>query len=727
MAAKTACAWRSRSGSSGTSSAAIDRSERTGGGAQLERRDAGLAAHAAAGAGRQRAGRPAPRHQLRVEMHDDDVAALLRPQRLGRGAPHGQGLGRVAQHALGVEQAARQIEIGVRFAGIVDRPGLGADQAGRAHRDRERHPVRVAQLERRLDHDRIEVVAAGAGVAGAPDAHHRAFLDRSLHQASIARRKTGYTRPVKQRVFRDPVHGLIELGGPDRELGPVLETRAFQRLRRLHQMGFASLVYPGAEHSRFGHALGSFHVAQRVTRQLQLAPDVARHVVLAALLHDIGHGPFSHSWEQVAGDIDHEAWGARIVEQDDELRGVLADIDPGLPEALCGFWRKTYRPAFARKLVSSQLDVDRLDYLLRDGHYSGAGYATFDLEWILHALQIQPVHAGDDPDDLVIDYRRGKYAVEQYLFARSYMYAQVYHHKTVRAADWMFLKIMERYRELAAGGLEPPGLEPVARMARGADPGGGRVPVARRRLGDRGDRQLGRARSRLVEPGGARRGTARSFAAPGVAAAVQDHRAWPRRGRHRSSARAGRAGGAGALRRGGTSLCAARQRRADRIPVRGRRGALRHRPSGARHGHARAGCSTTSRSAGRCRQCGCCALRSSSMRSSRSQNVRSATARRLARRGRRRCARDARSTVDHSRLSAPRVSKKRSSTGQVPRRYSPRARGSHLDLKLSTRRDLRGDISARSSLPQFGQLARAHSWHVRCNLPRLFGGRSGTL
>ena len=205
-------------------------------------------------------------------------------------------------------------------------------------------------------------------------------------------------------------------------------------------MGFASLVYPGAEHSRFGHALGSFHVAQRVTLQLQLAPDVARHVVLAALLHDIGHGPFSHSWEQVAGD-DHEAWGARIVEQDDELRGVLADIDPGLPEALCGFWRKTYRPAFARKLVSSQLDVDRLDYLLRDGHYSGAGYATFDLEWILHALQIQPVHAGDDPDDLVIDYRRGKYAVEQYLFARSYMYAQVYHHKTVRAADWMFLKI----------------------------------------------------------------------------------------------------------------------------------------------------------------------------------------------------------------------------------------------------------------------------------------------
>jgi hypothetical protein len=272
---------------------------------------------------------------------------------------------------------------------------------------------------------------------------------------------------VKHRVFRDPVHGLIEFAGTDSELGPVLETRAFQRLRRLHQMGFAWLVYPGAEHSRFGHALGSFHVARRVTRQLGLDPDVTRHVVLAALLHDIGHGPFSHSWEQVSGDVDHESWGARIVSEDPELNGTLAELDPGLPAALCGFWRKTYRPMFARKLVSSQLDVDRLDYLLRDGHYSGAGYATFDLEWILHALQVQPVHAGDDPVDLVIDYRRGKLAVEQYLFARSYMYAQVYHHKTVRAAEWMFLKIMERFRELAATGDEPAGLEPVARAARG--------------------------------------------------------------------------------------------------------------------------------------------------------------------------------------------------------------------------------------------------------------------
>src|SRR3990172_3063438 len=97
----------------------------------------------------------------------------------------------------------------------------------------------------------------------------------------------------RDRVFRDPVHGLIELRGDDRAAVAVIDTRAFQRLRRIKQMGFAWLVYPGAEHSRFGHALGAFHIAQRVTRRLDLEPTLARHVKVAALLHDIGHGPFS--------------------------------------------------------------------------------------------------------------------------------------------------------------------------------------------------------------------------------------------------------------------------------------------------------------------------------------------------------------------------------------------------------------------------------------------------
>jgi hypothetical protein len=283
---------------------------------------------------------------------------------------------------------------------------------------------------------------------------------------------------MRDRVFRDPVHGLIELRGDDRPIAELLETRAMQRLRRIKQMGMAWLVYPGAEHSRFSHALGALHVAQRVTRQLKLDGRVALDVKVAALLHDIGHGPFSHAWEHVFPGSDHEKWGARIVAEDAELHGALETLAPGLAESVRGFWHKSYRPAFARKLVSSQLDVDRLDYLLRDGHFSGAGYATYDLDWILHALAVEDVYsssagpaAADDPRDLVIDYRRGTYAVEQYLFARSYMYAQVYHHKTVRSAEWMLIKLFERYRVLAAAGAEPPGLEAAATLARGGELG----------------------------------------------------------------------------------------------------------------------------------------------------------------------------------------------------------------------------------------------------------------
>jgi HD superfamily phosphohydrolase len=272
---------------------------------------------------------------------------------------------------------------------------------------------------------------------------------------------------VKDRVFRDPVHGLIEFKGIDRPIADLLDTHAMQRLRRIKQMGFAWLVYPGAEHSRFGHALGAFHIAQRVTRRLDLDATVARHVKVAALLHDIGHGPFSHAWEHVFDGHDHERWGAKIVEGDPQLRTALEELEPGLPATLGRFWGKGYHPHFARKLVSSQLDVDRLDYLLRDGHYSGAGYATYDLDWIIHAIQI--AHVRDGRTDLVVDYRRGMYAVEQYLFARSYMYAQVYHHKTVRAAEWMFIKTLERFAHLARESAEPPDLPIAAAMARGSD------------------------------------------------------------------------------------------------------------------------------------------------------------------------------------------------------------------------------------------------------------------
>lgn len=275
---------------------------------------------------------------------------------------------------------------------------------------------------------------------------------------------------MKDRVFRDPVHGLIEFKGEDRPIADLLETGAMQRLRRIKQMGFAWLVYPGAEHSRFGHALGAFHIAQRVTQRLDLDRKLAQLIRVAALVHDVGHGPFSHAWEHVFPGNDHERWGARIVAENVELHDALIQLDDEMPARLGKLFDKTsgFEPRFARKLVSSQLDVDRLDYLLRDGHYSGAGYATYDLAWIIHAIQIANVHPDRaDGSDLVVDYRRGMYAVEQYLFARSYMYAQVYHHKTVRAAEWMFIKTLERFAVLTRAGSEPPALPIAGEMARG--------------------------------------------------------------------------------------------------------------------------------------------------------------------------------------------------------------------------------------------------------------------
>jgi HD superfamily phosphohydrolase len=273
---------------------------------------------------------------------------------------------------------------------------------------------------------------------------------------------------MKGRVFRDPVHGLVGLEGSDAALAALLDTRAMQRLRRVRQMGFASLVYPGAEHSRFGHALGALHVAGRVCEALKLADDVTRDVKVAALLHDIGHGPYSHAWEEALPGPKHEAWGRRIVAEDDEMGAALALIAPDLRERVIALFDKRYTPRLARKLVSSQLDVDRMDYLLRDAHFSGVGYSAYDLGWIVHALRAAPVRDDpDDPLDLVVDYRRGMHAVEQYLFGRSYMYAQVYYHKTVRAAEWLFTFVMRRFGELARAGREPAGLSAAATLARG--------------------------------------------------------------------------------------------------------------------------------------------------------------------------------------------------------------------------------------------------------------------
>lgn len=258
------------------------------------------------------------------------------------------------------------------------------------------------------------------------------------------------------KVFRDPVHNLI---GFDKERDALvlqlIDTPQFQRLRHIRQLGVSSLVYPGATHTRFSHALGTAFLMKRVLAHFQnLSPPAAlkrtlaehRELLLAAaLLHDLGHLPFSHLVEEFTH-ISHESWTVRIVQDpQSEIHAILAQANPFYPERIVQLFDRTFQPAFAVKLLSSQLDVDRMEYLLRDSLCTGVTYGYFDANWLIHSLRLV-AEQGDW--ELALDLRKGLHAAEGYVLARYYMYQQVYHHKTARAADVMVRKILQRAAEL---------------------------------------------------------------------------------------------------------------------------------------------------------------------------------------------------------------------------------------------------------------------------------------
>lgn len=263
------------------------------------------------------------------------------------------------------------------------------------------------------------------------------------------------------KTFMDPVHGPITVD--DELLLALLETPALQRLRRIRQLGGAFTTYHGAEHSRFGHALGSLHVMGRVLDRLQargagLDPESRRAALAAALLHDVGHGPFSHALEGVlTPGTAHEEWARRIL------------LDPGgggVPEAFAacgpGLRRRVWAILSRREeafpwladLLASELDVDRMDYLLRDALYTGATYGRFDLERILATMGL---HEGR----LVLAYK-GLHAAEQYVLSRYFMYWQVYLHKTSRAQELVLRGAWLRAAELARAGRLPVETAPAA-------------------------------------------------------------------------------------------------------------------------------------------------------------------------------------------------------------------------------------------------------------------------
>lgn len=261
--------------------------------------------------------------------------------------------------------------------------------------------------------------------------------------------------PSRSRTYHDPLHGAITLDAADPTealLIQLIDTPAFQRLRRIRQLGPASLTFHGAEGSRFTHSLGVMAVARRVFDRLaQRYPILWPHrtvVLCAALLHDLGHGPFSHTSEDIFHG-NHEQWTQRILKESPEIKTLLSQASVPLGQAIIQVYRKDYPLPLVSQLVTSQLDCDRLDYLLRDSYFTGASYGKLDLDRIVLALDYDP-----HTQQLVVA-RKGLAAIEHYLVMRYFMYVQVYNHAKNIAAGWLLERILHRARgQLALASLD---------------------------------------------------------------------------------------------------------------------------------------------------------------------------------------------------------------------------------------------------------------------------------
>lgn len=260
---------------------------------------------------------------------------------------------------------------------------------------------------------------------------------------------------MSERIYRDPVHNIIRLRTDTDEgqlMVRLIDAWEFQRLRRVKQLGLALYTYQGAEHSRFTHSLGVLHLMTRVLDRLgekyRIGEEDRAAANAAALLHDVGHGSFSHVMEKVMG-YHHEGWTVRaVLSEETEVGGVLRSYSSELPQRVAAIIEGKFQPAALAQLVSSQLDVDRMDYLLRDSLMTGAKYGIYDLEWVINALAI------DVEADRIFVAARGLYAVEEYLQARYYMFRQVYFHRTLRSAEAVLRSALHRALELLEAGGE---------------------------------------------------------------------------------------------------------------------------------------------------------------------------------------------------------------------------------------------------------------------------------
>ena len=256
----------------------------------------------------------------------------------------------------------------------------------------------------------------------------------------------------REKLFRDPIHNVIQFDLNDdveNMLFQLIDTNVVQRLRHVRQLGLAGFVYHGAEHTRFGHSVGTQHVARRIFDAACPNGDPFERAITraAALLHDVGHAAFSHAFESGISSIcsfNHEDMTcAHILREDGDVYRILHDFDPRMPERVVACisqeTNEWYHP-----IVSSQLDADRMDYILRDGYMTGIKNYLYDIDRILEMLDC-------DKEGLVVNHR-AIHAVETYLLSRYHMYQQVYHHKTVRGAEKMLEAIFKRVSDLAVSG-----------------------------------------------------------------------------------------------------------------------------------------------------------------------------------------------------------------------------------------------------------------------------------
>ena len=244
------------------------------------------------------------------------------------------------------------------------------------------------------------------------------------------------------RVLRDPVHGYIHITSP--VIWRLLDTPEFQRLRRIRQLGGVFQVYHTAEHSRFSHSLGVYEIVRRMTEEVpDIGGSLSRQeklvVLCAALLHDVGHGPYSHSFERLSH-CSHEQMTMRLILEDTDIHTVLAEADPSLPAQVAAVIQGTCPNPLLCDLISSQLDADRMDYLLRDAYETGTSYGTFDLERILRCLRVK--------NGRLCIKESGMHSVEDYIMARYHMYWQVYLHPVARAYEVMLQLFFDRYSEV---------------------------------------------------------------------------------------------------------------------------------------------------------------------------------------------------------------------------------------------------------------------------------------